>query len=82
MHAQAAQVLIPADSKTVTWNWVDAFACEVKTRSATPAEARAALCRVAQTENAAFTNSSRPCFEPFGCLENPKPPPPVSSPSS
>ncbi len=50
MHDRDAQVLTPADCQTVTWNWVDASACEVKTRSATPAEARAALYRGAQTE--------------------------------
>ncbi len=50
MHDRDAQVLTPADRQTVTWNWVDAAACEVKSRSATPAEARAALYRGAKTE--------------------------------
>ncbi len=56
MNARDAQVLTPADRQMVTWNWVDAAASEVRSRSATPAEAHAALYRGAKTE----TRSGRP----------------------
>ncbi len=56
MNARDAQVLTPADCQTITWNWVDASACEVKSRSATPAEAHVALNQGAKTE----TRSGRP----------------------
>ncbi len=37
----------------ITWNWIDASACEIKSRSATTAEALRALDRGAKTETQA-----------------------------
>ena len=54
MSNRDAGTLTPTDLPSpmaVTWNWVDASACEVKSRSATPAEARSALNRGAMTES-------------------------------
>ena len=51
MNAEDAGTLADRPSPMmVTWNWVDAYACDVKSRSATPADARAALKRAAKTE--------------------------------